>query len=67
MPVIMSLCHNNLVTNYLSIIIFINLIQLYIQSVYPVTSMNKTLITDFTNVLQVMPLGNKCLGTTKGS
>ena len=67
MSVIMSLCHNNLVTNYLSIIIFINLIQLKIQSVYPVTSMSKTLITDFTNVLQVTPLGKKCLGTTKGS
>ena len=48
----------DLVIIHLSIIIFIDLTQLKTQLVCHATSMNKTLITGFANVLQVMPWGN---------
>ena len=49
------LVNYSLVTIHLFIIIFIHLTQPKIQSVHPAASMNKTLITGFSNVLQEMP------------
>ena len=43
------------ITIHLSIIIFINLNQIKAQFLRHAASMNKTLITGFANVLQVMP------------
>ena len=43
------------ITIHLSIIIFINLNQIKAQFLRHAASINKTLITGFANVLQVMP------------